>query len=681
MKYKPSQNFLLSTGLLVLSFFIMQGVVVPSLIQQDNLARVSKTDEKRVVGERDGQFCDKVFMSGGHATNYYNDLNSFDLVNGWQTITPTPPWGGRGYPVFLTFQGKIWVIGGDSNGYQLNDVWFLDGTEWVEFDHDLSTPEIEHAPWEARTHYAGLVYQNKIWIFGGEGLTDTLKDVWSFDGTTWEHFDHDLSTPEIEDAPWTERSGHKSVVFNNKVWLTGRSADYTTNDFWSFDGTTWEHFDNDTSAAGIQDLPWPHYRWEGVMTVYENKIWFMGGWQGPFGAINEVWSFDGTTWENFDYDPTTPEIEDSPWNARWEFASVKYDDKIWIMGGSTPFMNDLWSFDGESWVHFDHDSVMPGIQNAPWAARDGLMALYIDCNELDPASADVSITKTVDGGAVSDGESTYTLVVENLGGSTITGITVSDQLPEGVTYQNHTNPPNTEFNISNTGEISIYASELGAGESLSFTVTVSVNMNACDVYPNTATVSMNEIDSNPLNNTDSVNISTGIGGGYVDLEYERYAIPCVTDLSIEKSVSSVSDDGQIVTYSLVIENAGPNVAEFTVVDPLSQYFTFIGASSDDGSTNPTYNNYSHEVYFLGSLGVGEIETLSVSVSVGPIPINKPSVLNTANIDGENIADPVEFNNSSSESLNNPNAAKPLGWPNIFGTSGNGTVITDVKSKK
>lgn len=40
-KYKPSRNFLISTGLLLLTFFTMQGVVLPSIIQVENSAQAA----------------------------------------------------------------------------------------------------------------------------------------------------------------------------------------------------------------------------------------------------------------------------------------------------------------------------------------------------------------------------------------------------------------------------------------------------------------------------------------------------------------------------------------------------------------------------------------------------------------------------------------------------------------
>ena len=47
MKYKPSRNFLLSTGLLLLSFFTMQGVVIPSIAETEMQAAALKASQTR----------------------------------------------------------------------------------------------------------------------------------------------------------------------------------------------------------------------------------------------------------------------------------------------------------------------------------------------------------------------------------------------------------------------------------------------------------------------------------------------------------------------------------------------------------------------------------------------------------------------------------------------------------
>lgn len=59
----------------------------------------------------------------------------------------------------------------------------------------------------------------------------------------WVHESTDLITwSKISDAPWTARSGHEGVVFNNKIYIMGGTL--IPNEVYSFDGTTWANLGN-----------------------------------------------------------------------------------------------------------------------------------------------------------------------------------------------------------------------------------------------------------------------------------------------------------------------------------------------------------------------------------------------------------------------------------------------------
>ena len=73
-----------------------------------------------------------------------------------------------------------------------------------------------------------------MWVIGGVSENGYLSDVWSSsDGVNW--------TQVTATAQFGSRSGHTSVVFNNKMWVIG-GAKYTdlNHDAWySEDGVDW----------------------------------------------------------------------------------------------------------------------------------------------------------------------------------------------------------------------------------------------------------------------------------------------------------------------------------------------------------------------------------------------------------------------------------------------------------
>jgi len=125
------------------------------------------------------------------------------------------------------------------------------------------------------------VWQDKIWIIGGEGLdsqSDRIRynDVWSADVSEAVLPTFKL---ELESAPWSARAYHQTVSFapnkNKKyLWLFGGAAPSCTNfpcdDVWSSsDAVTWtKHEVVDT-------------RWEGryahAAVAYEGMVFVFGG--------------------------------------------------------------------------------------------------------------------------------------------------------------------------------------------------------------------------------------------------------------------------------------------------------------------------------------------------------------------------------------------------------------------
>lgn len=111
-----------------------------------------------------------------------------------------------------------------------------------------------------------------LWILGGQiGAGNYSNDVWcsTDQGENW--------TEVTSAAPWSERMNHKVKVFENQLWLIGgNTATGNVGDVWrttgvaacAANGLTWE----EVTSAG----PWGT-RAAGAMIVYDNKLWYMGG--------------------------------------------------------------------------------------------------------------------------------------------------------------------------------------------------------------------------------------------------------------------------------------------------------------------------------------------------------------------------------------------------------------------
>ena len=228
---------------------------------------------------------------------------------------------------------KVKNANGFSEGLIPLQQTFFDGSTWTE--------ATSNAAWTVRSGHTSLVYNNKMWIMGGYNGTNYKNDVWSSsDGITW--------TQVTASAAWPGRSFHTSIVYDNKMWIMGGQTNGgNSNVVWSSsDGITWAQATANAAWSARSSL---------TSFVYNNKIWITGGYDGT--RKNDVWSStDGSTWAQV--------TASAAWPARNHHTSLVYDNKMWITGGydGANTLNDVWSSsDGVTWTQ--------STATAAWSAR------------------------------------------------------------------------------------------------------------------------------------------------------------------------------------------------------------------------------------------------------------------------------------------------------------------------
>ncbi|MBI3944520.1 MAG: galactose oxidase [Armatimonadetes bacterium] len=254
----------------------------------------------------------------------------------WTLVTPEAEWRHGDLPTSLVHGGRMWMMGGwyggrlpSSSGS--NQVWYSqDGAHW-----QCATA---CAGWSPRTGAGGVVHDGRMWILGGvesffaEEASHLRNDVWySADGAHW--------TLATANAPWPPRACHAAVVFNGRIWVFGGwsylSPDHSCyNDVWSSaDGVHWDRMS--------EHAPWPPRFWFSAAT-YRNRIWVLGGFsKDPHRNWGDVWyTEDGAHW--------TELKADAVWKPRHEHSAFVFQDKLWVAGGhAQPLANDVWRLDIE----------------------------------------------------------------------------------------------------------------------------------------------------------------------------------------------------------------------------------------------------------------------------------------------------------------------------------------------
>lgn len=273
---------------------------------------------------------------------YGTGLNAYSIGSGWTQGT-NATWAARQNAACVVFNNKIFIIGGNTVGFAsfFSDVWSsADGATWQQL--------VSVAPWAKRTFFQSVVFNNRLYVMGGRdavGAAGLKNDVWvSDDGVEWNRL--------TDDAAWSARTSFGLVVFNNGMFLMGGTdaAGVALNDVWfSTDGTTWDEV---TAAAS-----WTTRAQFGCIT-YKEAMWVIGGASGGVGR-NDVWkSVDGKTW--------TQTTGAAFATGRDSMVTFEYAGLMWAISGFVPstglYTSDVYKSDtsGGAWTLVN---AAPGFSN------------------------------------------------------------------------------------------------------------------------------------------------------------------------------------------------------------------------------------------------------------------------------------------------------------------------------
>ncbi|MEM8889575.1 MAG: fibronectin type III domain-containing protein [Bacteroidota bacterium] len=219
----------------------------------------------------------KIWLSGGNSSytsgNEFGDVwYSSDGIT-WTRATANAAFGGRYGHEMLSYNGKLWILGGRdvNNTYSNNQVWSsTDGISW--------TLEMDDVGINLGGLAGIIVHDNKIWKIGG--FSDNVS--WTTDGVNW--------TTATNEAAFGDKLHHACTSHNGRLWLFSGSVSgnelVETPDVWySLDGISWIQA---AQNAGFDPVA------ESVSLSFNGKLWLIGGgggFQSNF-VTNKVYSFN-----------------------------------------------------------------------------------------------------------------------------------------------------------------------------------------------------------------------------------------------------------------------------------------------------------------------------------------------------------------------------------------------------
>lgn len=238
----------------------------------------------------------------------------------WQKSVLTNSIGNLAFLDYVYFKGSVYGLGyfkGNIEEYEFKPEIY----KTSDFKNWLTISKTSNLP--MRFFYHPFVFNNKIWIIGGEDKNTQYSDVWnSEDGITW--------TMQKENLPFGKRSGSQIVTIGNIVYLLN-------NDVWnSTDGLNWQKV-SDEIVKGEHIFGYS-------AQVFDNKIWLLGCNRNGQFSSQVLFSSDGKNWQT----------NSAPWLPRGGIAATVHNNKIYMTGGKyggTPnhpdfrYDNDVWLFE------------------------------------------------------------------------------------------------------------------------------------------------------------------------------------------------------------------------------------------------------------------------------------------------------------------------------------------------
>lgn len=269
------------------------------------------------------------------------------LKRRWSLVTASPSFNSRDGAALVFYNNTYYLLGGwnpSFNPATNNEVW-------TSPDLIIWTQQAD-APWNDRHSFGCFVWQNKIWVLGGDYNTD----IWTYDNGSW---------TEVNSNADCFQNKRVAIcgVHDNKMWVIGGWKEEINNgvvtitqydDVWSsVDGITWTLVNSTpgfTPRGAVYGLP-----------SFAGKMWVIGGTMmtgidnvndpnpanryPQYAHYTDIWnSTDGVTWNN---------ITSGNWTGK-DYSNVfVYDNALMVTCGHNASENNTkkvyYSYNGANW--------------------------------------------------------------------------------------------------------------------------------------------------------------------------------------------------------------------------------------------------------------------------------------------------------------------------------------------
>jgi len=567
----------------------------------------------------------------------------------WFPIGPQgAPAAREGHSMVTLPDGRILLFGGeDAQGTLFNDLYAFENNGWAKITPHNSppTPRYNHQAW---------VRGDAMYIWGGQGQTGPLNDLWNYNSTTntWQQ------VPTTGPGPVARQGQSTTTLADGSVIIVG-GTDTNGNPL----KDAWRLNTNNTYTR-LTDAPYAFNEASAELVV--NNDWMLVF--GKPGSIG-IYRVSSNDWTLVSGGPPN----NGPGCSTSRGTNAAGDPVIFIFGGKDANGNetsDVYEYDVYSGELTQRESMPQPMVNgasaqipatppaAPLAFMQAVQPNALQPNNsppylvfggfsggvttnntylFTPGNSDLSVTKSAAPDPVQvGGNLTYTITVTNLGPTDpATGVTLTDALPAGTAFvsatptQGDCAPTNATTVTCNLGNV-VMASPV--------TVTIVVKPLQTGQITNTATVTGNVTDPSSANNTaQAVTTVNAPSTATADLAITKTAAPEPVQM------------GNNLTYTVTVTNNGPTDPATGVIltDSLPAGVTFVSATPGQGTCNQAGVTVSCN---LGNIAMAT----PVVTTIVATPAQAGQITNTATVAGNEIDNSPA--NNTAQAITTVNAA-------------------------
>ena len=251
---------------------------------------------------------------------------------------------------------------------------------------------------------------------------------------------------------------------------------------------------------------------------------------------------------------------------------------------------------------------------------------------------DISLTKTVNDATPDEGQTlTYSIKLSNLGVGVANNITITDTIPAGLSFLTVVNTTPKSWTYDSTTRVCTWTvSSIGtsANDTLKFTVKVNAGTSSKTITNNTGIIAHDQIDLNPGNDKSSVAVVVN-----------------TVDIGVAKTVDdATADEGQILTYSIKLTNAGVGPANNIVItDTIPAGLTFVTVTSAPIGSWAYDSSARICTWTVSSIAAATNSTLQFTVKVNT-NTSSQTITNVASITKHDQIDLTPLNDRSTVSI-------------------------------